>query len=289
MSLTFGLAGYLLDKKSSGVLIAAGSALVIITTLVSASLLSGVGQVTTSSKTPPRTVQTSSSTFVTSPGEFVTTSATVPELTYTSTDSLGLRLQVILNSTTVSTGGSEGAEVSVFNFADQSLSMVVNSSSSSILSWNGYDYFCNGVDSPVHYVVGYALFEGHVTSGNVSSSSPLLLAPEVGVGCVLYSGPPDVAIFPSDSGNATLSGPDLPPVSEQISLNGTTLYCTGNASGGYCGLGDSISGWWNMTSNQFASAATLDSPYYTPLQPGEYTLVAQDAFAQTVYAYFEVT
>jgi hypothetical protein len=252
---------------------------------------SGVTLTDTSTLTQTATstlMQTATSTL-TQTSVSTATLTSYSTLTYTS-----LELHVRLNATTVAEGGAIAAQVSVFNPLGENITVVPSQLADvPIVTWNGYDFICN--DNPAWSLVGYALFQGYYTSANLSSAgAPLTLAPPVEPPCVTFSSPDQVVFLPNGSSAVALySTSSGAPTLTDIAMNASTKYDTTTPVGStYVGVGTSLLGYWNMTGGPKVlqlQNATGSSPYLDRFSPGQYTLVAEDAWGQTVFASFKVT
>ena len=79
-----------------------------------------------------------------------------------------------------------------------------------------------------------------------------------------------------------------PPYLVTAEVNATTGYCTASAMSGTCGPSSSLLGYWNPGFG-YTGNMTLGSEDFTYFPQGQYTIVAQDDWGQTVYAHFQVT
>ncbi len=206
-----------------------------------------------------------------------------------------LQLKVKLNTTTMRSGGAITAEISISNPLDENVSIAPNyQANSSILAWNGHDFTCGGLpaSNPTWSLAGYALFDGHYTSANLSSAGdPLTLDTPLGASCPAMPNPSAVVFLPNGSNAvAIFSQPNQQPVKRQAVMNATTQVCV--YEGYYnCSGGTSLFGYWTMPPGPVHSGqnATISSPYFHYFAPGEYTLVVEDMWGQAIYSYFEVT
>jgi hypothetical protein len=204
----------------------------------------------------------------------------------------GLQLQIVLNSTSIRQGGALRAQIVLLNTLAGNLTLAPDySSNPDILKWNGYDFLC-GINQ-LWGLAGFALFSGLFSPENISSAgSPLSLAPQAAIPCVIWPRPVTVILLPySDKTIAYYNESSPPPVPGRAELNATTEACvnqTGGAS--LCGaVSTALFGYWNSTTPFLETRnATTSSPYFHYFPPGPYTLVAEDLWNQTVYTYFEV-
>ena len=203
----------------------------------------------------------------------------------------GLRLQVTLNTTTMPRGGAVTAQISLFNTLDRNLSLaVIPSANSTLVNWGNYDFICGGeLFGSFTTTLGYALLSGHYTPANFSlASTPLQLAPSVGMSCAHWPSPERI-VFPPHSDNSLFFGPGMNGTPEQARVNATTEYCTtSDRSTAHCGAGEAISGYWDMPTIVAPVNATINSTYFIRLPPGQYTLEVADIWGQTIFAYFRV-
>jgi len=206
---------------------------------------------------------------------------------------LPLQLQLKLNATTIPFGGSILAQISLFNPLSENFSIASSTTTNStIISWNGYDFICD--TSPMSPLAGYALFDGFYTSANISSAGdPLTLAPPIEPPCALLRTPDSYVFLPnSSSALAYYSGSYESPTRISMAMNATTESCWSLPTGAQeCGVGTALFGYWNATGLHGALSAqnaTTSSQYFRYFSPGEYTLAVEDAWGQTVYAYFRV-
>ena len=206
---------------------------------------------------------------------------------FTASSLSGLELRLELNATTISVGGAISAQLTLFNTLGQNLSLTPNFQNSSLPGWGEYADICG--DSDDVPIIGYALFQGYYDQNNISiAGSPLRLAPSVPLPCATWPDPSSVVFLPNGD-TAEVYGTGGGGVVQQITKGASTEYCTWDGSGGSCGpLGDALSGYWNSSGLITQQQATLDSPYLAHFLPGYYTLVAEDAWGQTIYAHFLV-
>ena len=200
----------------------------------------------------------------------------------------GLELQVYLDSSVFASGTEVAAQVTLFNSLDENLSLAPSSpTNSSIQSWNGYDYFCDGYGRIPE--VGYALFQGYYSQNNLSlAGTPVQLAPFVELPCATWAGPSSIVFLPhSDTAEVYGTGGD--GVVEPMSFPATTESCSTNGGTTQCGVGTGLFGYWNTSAPLNFQQAAIGSPFFRYFAPGAYTLAAQDVWNQTVYAHFLVT
>ena len=228
--------------------------------------------------------QTSTSTSTTSVEEHAST-------TTSAVSSSGLELRVGLNATTMLPGGTLAANVTLFNTLNAALSVspfVPSNSTNLVQSWSNHDFLC-GYDGPDGYLASFAVFSGHYSAGNLSQApSPLQLAAPAGLPCMGIVWPEDEMIsFLPHSDNASIPGtyPGWAPVE----LNVTTQSCIALPSGSsQCHRGTGLFGYWSTTSIICCPANSTTPRLFRYLTPGDYTLVAEDIWGQSVSAYFQV-
>jgi hypothetical protein len=218
--------------------------------------------------------------------------------TYSSTSTTNSQLQINLNTSKIQYGGHLSVKIELFNPSSESVSLNVNySNNQTILNWNSKDFLCSL--GPVQNLFGFALYQGYYTSQNISTASnQLVLAPSAGIGCPTTYQPniSKVTIAPgSDSANFSNGN------SQNLEINATTESCRTQGQGYECGGGASLYGFWtsppaNKSCNQIypLNQTAPHGMYYPPncnlvsFPVGSYTLVSQDLWNHTVYAYFQV-
>lgn len=250
---------------------------------------------------------------------------------YSTVSPLGLQLQIVLNSTAIQSGGALTAQTYLYNTLTANLSLTPNfSANPNIAVWDNYDLVC-GL-SPVSHTFGFALYQGHYTSGNLSQAgTPMLLTPPVATYCpnrfynqayiqnVEFAPKSYLTTLSANSSfssvfkaytirmqlNATTGTCTTSPyaASGSSGSNGTTTTWNGTFLAWGCGPNgaDAITGYWTMPANgtyveidahsNSTLTAGLNSVYqnYFHLFPvGSYTIVAEDLWNQTAFAYFRV-
>jgi hypothetical protein len=228
----------------------------------------------------------------------ITTTTTVYEQTSTYSSpvsSSGLRLQVTLNSTEIHYNEGLKAQVALVNTLPMNLTLTPRYSSNSTISgWEADDFLCGNSPYWGEWALeGYALFYGHVSAANLSSvGSPLVLTPPIAIPCVSWPGPSTVVMLPSSSmAVAQFNLSSLRPELRQTVVNASTGSCALNTQGGtVCGnLQGALFGYWDSLAPYLDTRnANTSSPYFHLFPPGKYTLVAEDLWNQTAFAYFQV-
>ena len=247
----------------------------------------------------------------------------VSQTTFYSGVSQGLRLQIELSPGGIVQGGALQAHILLVNTLSENVTLHPDfAANPNIDSWNWDDYICGM--SPVEHAFGFALLQGRYTVSNLSlAGAPLTLAPPVGFHCpntaygesyvqqVEFAPDGDMATF---SANASGSA-DFKPQTIEMRLNATTGSCTESpyqyteiqtvggtttvTSGTQYALDcgsygtDSLTGYWSpYGSCSYAAgngtAQGLYGPCFHRFAPGAYTIVAEDLWNQTAFAYFDV-
>jgi hypothetical protein len=246
--------------------------------------------------------------------------------TYTSGSASGLELQIRLNATAIRLGESLGARVDLVNTLRSNITLVPDfSANPNIAKWDGYDSICG--TNPTDNVVGYAVFQGHYTAENLSeATAPMTLAPPLAIPCPIsgfvrgailkidFSPGSNLATFHinSSSGysfhllvlrmqaNITTGRVMVSTsvVTATVSSNHTTtVQTTTEENWGWNG-GTSLNGYWATPANRdscqpFPTNGSLSDYYsncgFSALSVGSYTIVAEDLWNQTAFAYFQVS
>jgi hypothetical protein len=201
----------------------------------------------------------------------------------------GLQLELTLNATTMSSDGAITGQMRVVNTLDQNVTVSV-AQSQNLTTWSSYTDVC-----PSGYFMGYAVFPGHFTAGNISSAGPPLeMVPgDTGIIC-----PPSAYLPPNPQSSSqitflpgpalqtranetfdieTVSGSFITPsflVPDQLSV--TTIFSDTQESCGCATPG--LVGYYQDIGNGI----------FFPFSHGEYTLVAWDDWNQYVYVTFVV-
>jgi len=269
-------------------------AIIIAAALVSATLYAAVGQgerTITSTTTSTYFLATASFQTTTQLSTIISTSTTTSTVTSMYNPFLSPELQVELNGTTIRQGGALTAVITIFNPLPENLSVAPDySSNSTIAHWNEYDFWCDG--SAMWSLAGYALFQGHYSSENISSAgNPLELAPQVALPCALEPNPVLIVLLPeSSSAEAYYSMQGSSPAPATLTVSAGTGFCVSTQYSGECSAGDGLFGYWNTTGIGALTIqnASTSSEYFHYFSPGQYTLVTEDVWGQTTYAYFQV-
>ena len=255
------------------------------------------------------------------------TVGTVPQTTfYSGVSPQGLQLQIKLNASEVPQGGALQAHMFLVNTLPESVTLHTDfAANPNIDPWNWDDYLCGM--SPVEHTFVFALLQGHYTAANLTQAgAPLTLAPPVAISCpnfaygesyiqnVEFAPNSDMATF---SANASSSA-DFKPQTIRMQLNATTGYCTespyqytetqtvggtttvtsGTEFSLSCGANgvDSLTGYWSPYGScaypagkgANGTAQGLYGSCFHQFAPGTYTVVAEDLWNQSAFAYFKV-
>lgn len=202
----------------------------------------------------------------------------------------GLQLRLVLSATTMNLGGEITGQVIVVNTSDQNVTVPVLPGSQNITAWSNYINVC-----PSDYFLGYAVFPGHLTSGNISSAgTPLEIVPsDTGTICPPPQTPIQITFLPGKvqtRANETFYG--IPLVSSLVPdrLNVSTTFSNVEESeySMICGCPTpGLVGYWNPRDMGSGALGTPQTGF-VPFAPGEYTVVAWDDWNQYAYATFMV-
>ena len=210
----------------------------------------------------------------------------------------GLQVNLILNSTSIQTGGAITAQIEVLNTLDHNVTLAsgptwnqtIPALKGTMYSLNAYDYVCS--DNPDYYFANFLLFKGHYSAGNISSAgSPLQEGPPVYPPCAGPANTPFPVTFLPNGDEVAVSQPGYIPLNLTAEVSANTLYCAGsggNGGGFSCRYGQGLVGYWNSSASAVDGNLGFMSPGFTYFPPGEYTVVAFDAWNQYVYATFVV-
>ncbi len=189
----------------------------------------------------------------------------------------GLQLKMVLNATTMSSTGAITGNVTVVNTSDQNVT-VSTRPSQNITAWDYYNDFCQS-----QYFIGYAVFRGHYSSGNISSAgTPFTLAPSLPTACPGGPVPSPVTFLPSASGQgrvAKVIDPARPTDMYRDLVNVTTSECKFTGSISWSCSFPGLVGYWNTSASP---------PAAFPFSPGEYTILAWDNWNQYLFVTFVV-
>ena len=191
--------------------------------------------------------------------------------------------------------GALSARITLTNLLPYNVSFVPNlPANSSIAKWNGLDYLCG--NSGGSDLVGFAVMKGHYTSANLSSAVPLTMEPPINIECPASVNPDKIMFLPDSSQYAVYYPPNA-----GFDMNGTATAVTHASTGdcvlvppGYvsCDNGSLFGYWtWNGSSGPpyFNSQdANTTSKFFNYFPPGEYTLVVQDLWGETLFSSFQV-
>jgi hypothetical protein len=195
--------------------------------IVVAALIIGAG-IYAASYFGTATTVTKTSTETVNEGPLLYTSGVSPE---------GLQLKLVLNSSSMQSHGAIAGQIVVFNTLNRNVSVSGLVQNQNISEWNGYDNTCGS--NPSSSLVGFAVFEGHYSAGNISAAGPpLQLAPPFYPPCPMSISPNAVTFLPNgDQAIATINSGQGPQSSYQVTaeLNATTRYCTGSGVSGHGG------------------------------------------------------
>lgn len=214
----------------------------------------------------------------------------------------GLELKLILNSTAIKTGGTIAVEILVLNTLDHNLTLAsgptwnqtILALNGNMYSLNAYDYVCG--DSPDYYFANFVLFQGHYTAENVSSAGrPLTERYPFYPPCAGVANTPVPVTFLPNGDKVIISYPGQTPFNLTAEASATTLHCpasgiSGNSGQINCGYGQGgLVGYWNSSAYAAGGDNSFASRAFTYFPPGEYTIVAFDAWNQYSYATFTVS
>jgi hypothetical protein len=211
-----------------------------------------------------------------------------PSVYSSGVSSSGLQLTVKLNSSSIQLHGEIAVQIELLNVLDHNNSLVVTTNQN-ISRWNEEDFFCG--ENPSHSLVGFALFKGHFSAGNISAAgSPLQLAAPVALPCPFSLNLNGTTFLPNSDKTMSFSyygqtqEPSYPVTAE---VNATTGYCVNSPSSISCPGSSGVLGYWTP-GFRYAGNMTLTSKSFSHFPLGEYTIVATDDWNQFVYAYFTV-
>lgn len=190
----------------------------------------------------------------------------------------GLQLVLVLNTTKIHNGSAIAAQAYVLNTRGTNTSFPVRPNP----EIEGCSLSSN--------LVGYAVFSGHFDEGNISmAGKPLYLAAPIVTYCPAVPFPNRLVFLPySDNAAAYFSHATILVNNGSLitmAVNVTTQTCVSLSTGWECGMGTSLNGYWN-TLPIFPQPNPSMFKYFEHFQPGYYTIVAADAWNQTIYAGF---
>jgi hypothetical protein len=236
----------------------------------------------------------------------------------------GLQIEVALNTTSLLAGKGLSANVYLTNTLPRNVSLSANLTAvpGSALEALGRGYQCDG--EGLLGLLNFGLYQGHYTAANFSREAvPLVLQLPVANLCPNFyyyvEAAPQSVEFAANSNMVTVSGQKTtgmhlslwtvnctagPYTSgpSTIIVNGSTTTSSGGTQLSLaCGPGyEGLRGYWTMPpngkyifiehSNNSTVLQALKEAHglYHEFTPGSYTIVAEDLWNQTVFAYFEV-
>jgi hypothetical protein len=98
-----------------------------------------------------------------------------------SNSTTGLQLKLILDSTSIKTGGAITAQIEVVNTLDHNLTLAsapafnqtVPALNGTMLSLNNYDYVCS--ENPTYFVADFVLFKGSLKTVTIGEVPPMII------------------------------------------------------------------------------------------------------------------
>jgi hypothetical protein len=221
----------------------------------------------------------------TTEGEIISTTSGTATST---TSSSGLELRIALNATTIKSGSTLAANVTLSNTLNDSLMLPFpTNSTNSLQDWENHDFICaNG--GTASNLVGFALFKGHFAAGNISEApAPLQLAAQADLPCAyLMIEQGELITFLPDSDSVSIPG-TLPR--QPATLNVTTYSCIALPLGSsQCHNNAGLFGYWSTSDVICCPAGSNASSMFRYFTPGEFTLVAEDVWGQSVTTHFRV-
>jgi len=203
------------------------------------------------------------------------TTSPAPTIFTSAVASNGLQLKVVLNATSVRSAGAISGYVTVVNTSNQSVTISPPTQSPNLTYWSDYISIC-GVTG---FMGGYALFQGHFTSENISSAgNPLRLWPSLPASCPGGNNPGTVTFLPGLGGVGKAIDPAHPLDLIRDQLNITSYVCTSTNSS-FCSSYSlpGLVGYWSSPTT------------FVSFSPGQYTIVAWDDWNQYIYIMFRVS
>ncbi len=242
---------------------------------------------------------------------------------YSAVSPQGLQLQVRLNTSSMRAGGALTAQVSLHNTLSKNVSFVLNASAMrKIRQWDSSELGSVCGSNKVFDTFSFSLFQGRYTAANLSQAiEPLKLVPFTPE-CGGFAGELTIqeVVFAPNSDNATVKGTllgsghvwkaamEIDASTEYCSLTSATVTQTQTRNGTQitstllepsvqCNSVGGLHGYWVWPggSSCLFSMNGISVDENNPLHcnfhqfaPGRYTLVAEDIFGHTLFAYFEV-
>ncbi len=242
---------------------------------------------------------------------------------YSAVSPQGLQLQVRLNTSSIRSGGALTAQVSLFNTLSKNVSFVLDPSAmKKIGQWDSSELGSICGSNTVFDTFSFSLFRGRYTPANLSQATePLQLIPFT-PHCGGFIGEQRIQeiMFAPNSDNATVTGSVLGSGhvwKAVMEINASTEYCsltTGTVTqtqtkngtestsillvpSTRCYSVPSLNGYWVWPKDSSCVLIVDGVPTdeknplhcnFHQFAPGHYTLVAEDIFGHTLFAYFEV-
>lgn len=201
----------------------------------------------------------------------------------------GLRLRIALNSTMMRQGGSISGEVAVENTLGRNITISVPGPSQNMSTWGYSISVC-----PTGSFVGYAVFEGRLGPGNISSAgTPLREGAPVPMNCPApYYVPGPVTFLPAgEPSSESAVYAQRPSAFVRSSVDATTTFCNTVQSGprvySCTWASPGLVGYWSDNASAGGDYG-FTSPAFVPFPPGVYTVMAWDVWNQYAYATFVV-
>jgi hypothetical protein len=258
-----------------------------------------------------------------------TTPATAPTSFASTVAQSGLQLRIKVNATSIQQGGVVAAQIDLINMLSTNVTLGANfAANPNLAAWNKDNSVCDGssVDHIFDYAVYQGHITAANIS---AAGLPLLLQPpDSGTSCINYLHPEDYVTtveFPANSDVATLSAnasessvfkptqvkmltdasteacaptPDS-VTGYSIDENGTYLGYSGKSFGLGCSPGSVLYGYWPIRTMGVCPSApgqvAIDicigglNYVFQPFPAGSYTIVAEDMWNDSAYAYFHAT
>ena len=158
----------------------------------------------------------------------------------------GLQLHVTLNSSSMQSPGAVTVQIDLQNTLDRNVTLAALTNQN-MSGWNAEDFLCS--ENPSSSLVGFALFDGHFSAGNISAAGPpLQLGPPLEPPCPFEFGINETIFLPnSDKTMSSYLGqtgvvPGFYPVTAEV--NATTGYCFGSGTSIDCPASSGLFGYW---------------------------------------------